>query len=86
MSSTEAGALGALNPMQQAVVDALGKPQGWEPLPNEIVVGIADQLTDSLADVAEQFSVDKPLWVSKGKLTAIHGCETNFVASLDNFE
>ena len=86
MSTTDTGALGTLNPMQQAVVDALGKPQGWEPLPNEIVVGIADQLTDSLADVAEQFTIDKPLWVSKGKLTAIHGCETNFVASLDSFE
>ena len=61
MTSTDTGAVGALNPMQQAVVDALGKPQGWEPLPNEIVVGLADQLTESLADVAERFSVEKPL-------------------------
>ena len=81
MASTE-----TLNPMQQAVVDALGKPQGWEPLPESIVVGVSEQLRESLADVAERFTPDKPLWISKGKLTAIHGCETNFVASLDSFE
>ena len=81
MASTE-----ALNPMQQAVVDALGKPQGWEPLPESIVVGVSERLSESLADVAERFTPDKPLWISKGKLTAIHGCETNFVASLDAFE
>ena len=75
-----------LNPMQQAVVDALGKPHGWEPLPASIVVAVSEQLRESLADVAEHFTPDKPLWISKGKLTAIHGCETNFVASLDSFE
>ena len=75
-----------LNPMQQAVVDALGKSPDWSPLPRTVVETVRTHLHDELADLAPRFSRDKPLWISKRRLSTIHGCETHHVATKDSFE
>ncbi|MFM8416077.1 MAG: hypothetical protein ACKOAT_01105, partial [Actinomycetota bacterium] len=75
-----------LNPMQQAVVDALGKSPDWSPLPRTVVETVRARLHDELADIAPRFSRDKPLWISKRRLSTIHGCETHHVATKDSFE
>ena len=75
-----------LNPMQQAVVDALGKSPDWVPLPRDVVEGVRSYLHDQLADVASRFDRDKPLWISKQRLSTIHGCESHYLASRDTFE
>lgn len=64
-----------LNPLQQAVIDALGIPTGWQPLPPEVIASIEDQLLTALAPVADKFSADAPLRVNKHHLATVHGCE-----------
>ena len=75
-----------LNPMQQQVVDVLGKPAGWVPLPITVVTAVREQLETSLAPLAAKLSPDQPLYVSKSSLNTVHGCEAHFMASLDSFE
>jgi len=75
-----------LNPTQQAVVDVLGKPAGWVPLPTTVVETLRIQLEESLAPLAEKLSPERPLYISKSSLTTVHGCEAHFMASLDTFE
>jgi hypothetical protein len=75
-----------LNPMQQAVVDTLGKSPDWTPLPSQVVETIRSYLTDQLSDVAPRFSREKPLWVSKQRLTTVHGCEAHHLATKDTFQ
>ena len=75
-----------LNPMQQRVVDVLGKPAGWVPLPITVVTAVREQLETALAPLAAKLSPDQPLYVSKGSLNTVHGCEAHFMASLDSFE
>ena len=75
-----------LNPTQQAVVDVLGKPAGWVPLPTTVVATLRIQLEESLAPLAEKLSPERPLYISKSSLTTVHGCEAHFMASLDTFE
>ena len=75
-----------LNPMQQQVVDVLGKPAGWVPLPLTVVTAVRDQLETALAPLAAKLSPDQPLYVSKGSLNTVHGCEAHFMASLNSFE
>jgi len=77
---------GELNPMQRSVVDVLKKPAGWVPLPLSVVDAVRDQIEKSLAPLAEKLTPDRPLFISKGGLTTVHGCETHYVASLDSFE
>ena len=74
-----------LNPMQQAVVDALTKEATWEPLPRDIVESLRQRLHDGVAEIAEHLTPDNALWVSKHKLTTVHGCEANHLAGLDGF-
>jgi hypothetical protein len=74
-----------LNPMQQAVVDTLGKSPDWTPLPTSVVDAVRTMLHDQLAGIAPRFSKDNPLWLSKNKLTTIHGCEAHHVATRDSF-
>jgi hypothetical protein len=74
-----------LNPMQQAVVDALAKEATWEPLPRDIVESLRQRLHDGVAESAEHLTPDNALWVSKHKLTTVHGCEANHLAGLDGF-
>ncbi|MEO8363097.1 MAG: PD-(D/E)XK nuclease family protein [Ilumatobacteraceae bacterium] len=75
-----------LNPMQQAVLDALGKSADWQPLPTTIIETIRTRLHDDLRDLAERVTPETAVWVTKHKLTTVHGCETNYLASLDSFE
>lgn len=75
-----------LNPTQQAVVDVLGKPAGWVPLPTTVVETLRIQLEESLAPLAKKLSPERPLYISKSSLTTVHGCEAHFMASLDTFE
>jgi len=72
--------------MQRSVVDVLKKPAGWVPLPLSVVDAVRDQIEKSLAPLAEKLTPDRPLFISKGGLTTVHGCETHYVASLDSFE
>ena len=74
-----------LNPMQQAVVDTLGKSPDWVPLPTSVVDAVRTMLHDQLAAVAARFSRNNALWVSKNKLTTIHGCQAHHMATKDNF-
>lgn len=74
-----------LNPMQQAVVDTLGKSPDWTPLPSHVIDSVRSILHDQLADVATRFSKDAPLWVSKQRLNTIHGCEAHHLATKDTF-
>ena len=75
-----------LNPMQQSVVDVLGKPAGWVPLPLSVVDAIREQIETGLAELAKKITPDRPLFISKNNLTNVHGCEANYLASLDSFE
>lgn len=75
-----------LNPTQQAVVDVLGKPAGWVPLPTTVVDTLRIQLEESLTPLAAKLSPERPLYISKSSLTTVHGCEAHFMASLDTFE
>lgn len=74
-----------LNPMQQAVVDALGKSPEWTPLPTSVVETVRVYLHDQLADIAPRFSKQDPLWLSKQRLATIHGCEAHHLATKDTF-
>ena len=75
-----------LNPMQQNVVEVLGKPAGWVPLPLSVVDSVREQVETGLAPLAKKLSPDRPLFISKSSLTTVHGCEANYLASLDSFE
>lgn len=75
-----------LNPMQQAVVDTLGKSPDWTPLPGSVVEAVRTILHEQLADLAPRFTRQDPMWLSKNKLTTIHGCEAHHLASKNSFE
>ena len=45
-----------LNPLQQAVISALGVPTDWEPLSIDIVESIEDQLIEALAPIKDLFT------------------------------
>ena len=77
---------GELNPMQQSVVDVLGKPAGWVPLPISVVESVREQIETALAPMAAKLTTDRPLFISKSSLTTVHGCEAHYLASLDSFE
>ena len=74
------------NPMQQAVLDALGKSPDWVPLPRTVIDSVRARISDELADVAGRYSKDDALWVSKQKLNTVHGCEAFHMATRDSFE
>ncbi|MEO8162259.1 MAG: PD-(D/E)XK nuclease family protein [Ilumatobacteraceae bacterium] len=75
-----------LNPMQQAVLDALGKSADWRPLPTEVIEKVRAQLHGELQAIADKISPENALWVTKHKLTTVHGCEANHLAALNTFE
>ncbi|MFY8239334.1 MAG: hypothetical protein ACOVK5_08845, partial [Ilumatobacteraceae bacterium] len=64
-----------LNPLQKAVIEALGVPVGWQPLPEDIVQAIEDQLTEALAPIKGLFTTDNPLRINKHHIATVHGCE-----------
>lgn len=64
-----------LNPLQQVILDELGLPPGWEPLPSSVVTSIEEQLLDLLTPIKGRFTADNPLRVNKHQLATVHGCE-----------
>lgn len=84
--TTESQTLSGLNPMQQAVLDSLGKSPDWQPLPTAVIEDIRNQLHNELLGVADKITPETPIWVTKHKLTTVHGCEAHHVASLTSFE
>jgi hypothetical protein len=64
-----------LNPLQQAIIDALGIPPEWEPLPSHVIESIEEQLTEALQPIAGLFTPEAPLRVNKHHIATVHGCE-----------
>ena len=64
-----------LNPLQQAVISALGVPTDWEPLSIDIVESIEEQLVEALAPIKDLFTPENPLRVNKHHIATVHGCE-----------
>lgn len=64
-----------LNPLQQAVIDALGVPADWEPLPDHIVDDVEHQLAVALAPLEGLFTPENPLRVNKHHIATVLGCE-----------
>lgn len=64
-----------LNPLQQTILDELGLPPEWEPLPSSVVTSIEEQLLEHLAPINGLFTADNPLRVNKHQLATVHGCE-----------
>lgn len=84
--TTETPILSSLNPMQQAVLDSLSKSPDWQPLPLVVIENIRTQLHNELQDVADKITPEHAIWVTKHKLTTVHGCEANHIAALTAFE
>lgn len=72
-----------LNPLQQAIIDSLGVPIDWEPLPPSIISAVEDQLTEALASLEGKFSAEKPLRINKHHIATVHGCEKYHVLNRD---
>jgi hypothetical protein len=72
-----------LNPAQQALRDALGATRGERPtFPADLGPRLRTHLEDGLRPlivVMDTLGIDK-LWVSKHKVSSIHGCEVRFLA------
>src|SRR5262245_19424081 len=70
-----------LNPAQQQVLDLLGAPGGDRP---QFDAGLRHELRaeleHGLAPLVEQLPPDGSLFVSKHKLSLVHGCEARFLA------
>ncbi|CAB4602387.1 unannotated protein [freshwater metagenome] len=64
-----------LNPLQKAVIEALGVPADWEPLPEDIVHSIESQLENELAPLKGLFTAEEPLRINKHHIATVHGCE-----------
>lgn len=64
-----------LNPLQQTIIDSLGVPDNWEPLPDHIVTDIEQQLTVALAPLEGLFTAEKPLRINKHFIATVLGCE-----------
>ena len=74
MSSVDGTTPGELNPVQRDVFDALRVPDGWAPLPDDLVVQLETELVDGLASLDTVFTRDEPLRVTKRAMSTIHGC------------
>jgi hypothetical protein len=72
-----------LNPAQHALQEALGAARGDRPtFPADIGLRLRAQLEEGLRPlivVLDTLGIDK-LWVSKHKVSSIHGCEVRFLA------
>lgn len=69
-----------LAPLQREVMESLGIPDGWTPLPANVVADTEALLARELADLDAWFTPEQPLRVTKHWLSLIHGCEARFVA------
>ena len=68
-----------LNPLQSQVIDILGLPADWEPLPADTIAAVETDLSAALAPVADTFTPDSALRVTKHMLATVHGCERHFL-------
>jgi hypothetical protein len=69
-----------LNPLQTEVLHALGLPEGWQPLPSDVVSTVESHLSAALSDLSDTFSPESPLRVNKHYLSTVHGCESHHMA------
>lgn len=72
-----------LSPLQQEIIDSLGVPSDWEPLPDSLVHDLEAMLTAELAPIDGMFTPDDPLRVNKHFLGTVHGCEKHFLVNRD---
>lgn len=72
-----------LSPLQREIIDSLGVPPDWEPLPDSLVLDLETMLTAELAPIDGMFSADDPLRVNKHFLGTVHGCEKHFLVNRD---
>jgi len=73
-------------PVQRTVLDSLAREPEFIPVPASLIEEVRTQLHDLVADVAGQLEPDNPMWVSKNKVTTVHGCEGHYLANLGSFE
>ncbi len=67
-----------LNPAQQQIIDQLGSTER-PTFRDDLRDHLRHELNESLLPIAEEVE-DPPLFVSKRKLSMIHGCEARFIA------
>lgn len=69
-----------LNPAQQEVIDLLGRQADDRPdIPDGLADELMAELDGALAPLADAFTREQPLWVSKHKIATIHQCEAHHV-------
>ena len=73
-----------LNPLQQAIIDSLGVPVDWEPLPTEVIHAIEAQLSQALAPLEGKFTAEEPLRINKHHIATVHGCEQYHVLNRES--
>jgi hypothetical protein len=74
----------ALNPAQREVLEVLGAPrETWPRFDADLQHELRAELDAALAPVAPVLAAaDRPRWLSKHTLSAVHGCEVRFLADL----
>lgn len=70
-----------LSPLQQEIIDSLGVPSDWEPLPDSLVNDLEAMLLEQLTPIDGMFTAEDPLRVNKHFLSTVHGCEKHFLAN-----
>lgn len=71
-----------LNPAQQEVIDLLGRQGDDQPdIPDGLADDLLAELEGALSPLADAYTSDDPLWISKHRLTTIHQCEAHHVDS-----
>lgn len=75
-----------LNPMQQEVLAALAKPAGWEPIDDEAVAAVREQLRAGVEHLDDRLPDGETLWISKHALATVHACERNHLEGGRDFE
>jgi PD-(D/E)XK nuclease superfamily len=75
----------ALNPIQQSVLAALSKKPDYTPTPPELANNVEHHLYEALEPIADHYSPDNPLWITKHALNTVHGCEAHHVATRGSF-
>ncbi|QGG95963.1 PD-(D/E)XK nuclease family protein [Actinomarinicola tropica] len=79
--ATEGSAGADLNPAQQEVLDLLGAPRESRPtFDAELRHQLKAELESALAHLAGDIDPDDPIFISKHKLGAVHGCEVRHLA------
>lgn len=76
-----APAIALLNPAQQEVLDLLGAPVESRPTFDAALRDeLRAELDAALAHLAPDLDPDDPVYVSKHKLSSVHGCEVRMIA------